>query len=235
MIPIVVLAGGLAKRIRPVTENIPKSLIIINGKPFIDWQLELLANKGFSKVILCVSHLSNLIKDHVGDGSKYNLEILYSDDGPNQLGTGGAIKNALPLIEGEFIVTYGDAYLDIEYKDVIQAFSKFREPAMMTVYENRNMYDLSNVDFRANRIHNYEKNNPNPSWTYIDYGLSFFRQETFINDKYGTCFDLSDVWIDLSKKRKLAAYEVSSRFYEIGSLEGIQEFSKYLKRGKYVI
>lgn len=235
MIPIVVLAGGLAKRIRPVTENIPKSLIIINGKPFIDWQLELLANKGFSKVILCVSHLSHLIKDHVGDGSKYNLEIIYSDDGPNQLGTGGAIKNALPLIEGEFIVTYGDTYLDIEYKDTIQAFSKFREPAMMTVYENRNMYDSSNVDFRANRIHNYEKNNPNPSWTYIDYGLSFFRQETFINDKYGTHFDLSDVWIDLSKKRKLAAYEVSSRFYEIGSLEGIQEFSKYLKRGKYVI
>jgi NDP-sugar pyrophosphorylase family protein len=139
MIPIAILAGGLAKRLGALTQNTPKSLVPINGKPFVHWQLELLAQKGLTKVVFCVSHMSDMIQDYVGNGSKFNLEVSYVQDGSKQLGTGGAIKKAIPSLGEKFMVLYGDSYLNLNYFAAEQAFLKSTKKAMMTIYKNNNV------------------------------------------------------------------------------------------------
>jgi MurNAc alpha-1-phosphate uridylyltransferase len=236
MLKIVILAGGLAQRLRPMTEKIPKSLVSVNGKFFVDWQLELLSKKGVTEVIFCLSYKSKLIQKHVGDGSRYNLKINYSYDGDVQLGTGGAIQNALPYLDEKFMVLYGDSYLDIDYLKAEKAFNLCGKPSMMTVFKNNNLRDKSNVEMQHSNIIRYCKKDVNSKFQYIDFGLSFFKREVFINNKYGNKFDLSDLQSDLSLQGKLAGYEVFERFYEIGSFRGIDEFSKFLSsRRKNVV
>ena len=113
MFPVAILAGGLATRLHPLTEETPKALIEIYGRPFIEWQLKLLSREGIKKVVLCVAHKSEMIQAFVGDGRKYGVEIDYSFDGEVRLGTGGAIRKALPLLGDTFMVLYGDSYLQI--------------------------------------------------------------------------------------------------------------------------
>ena len=235
MMPIVILAGGLAQRLRPLTDNIPKSLILINNKPFVDWQLHLLREKGITKVLFCLSYKSQMIENHVGDGSRYDLDIKYSLDGPEALGTGGAIKKALPILENKFMVLYGDSYLDLNYEQTESVFLSCDKPAMMTVYKNDGNYDKSNIKFTKNRIEKYEKSSSDPNLTYIDYGLSFFTKEVFEQKMFVDRFDLSDLCGNLIENDRMYGHEVFERYYEIGSYKGIKDISKHLKGSKNVI
>jgi MurNAc alpha-1-phosphate uridylyltransferase len=235
MLQIVILAGGLAQRLRPVTERIPKALIDVNGKPFIDWQLNLLARRGILKVVLCVSYKSEMIKEYVGDGSRYKIEVKYSEDGIEQLGTGGAIKKALPLLNQEFMVLYGDSYLDLDYASAQIAFQASELPAMMTVFRNMGKFDTGNAFLSNSKIERYEKGNQNLEFQHIDYGLNFFNKKIFETDSYGNRFDLAEVCQDLAKKGKLAGFEVLNRFYEVGSLSGIVDLSNHLRKEHNVI
>jgi N-acetyl-alpha-D-muramate 1-phosphate uridylyltransferase len=144
-IPIVILAGGLATRLRPITEKIPKALVEVAGKPFLDHQIELLRRNGLTELVLCVGHLGEMIRDHYGDGSAWGVRLRYSFDGPKLLGTGGALKRALPLLGGHFLVLYGDSYLPIDYQAVLNAFRTANQPALMTVFANADAWDKSNV------------------------------------------------------------------------------------------
>src|ERR1700693_3124601 len=114
IIPVAILAGGLATRLRPVTEAIPKSLIEVAGEPFIAHQLRLLRREGIRRVVICVGHLGDMIRAFVDDGARFGLDVAYSFDGSMLLGTGGALRQALPLLEEPFYVLYGDSYLDID-------------------------------------------------------------------------------------------------------------------------
>jgi len=118
MFSIAIIAGGLATRLRPITENIPKSLIEFSGKPFIFYQLEYLYKQGIKKVVLCIGHLGKIIQEKVGDGRYFNLDIKYSFDGDFPLGTGGSIKKALPMLDKNFFVLYGDSFLPINFNSV---------------------------------------------------------------------------------------------------------------------
>jgi MurNAc alpha-1-phosphate uridylyltransferase len=228
MFQVVILAGGLAKRLRPLTEYTPKSLIEINRKPFIDWQLNLLAQKGISEVVLCLSHKSELIENYVGDGSRFNLEVKYSKDGIEQLGTGGAIKNALPFLKDKFMVIYGDSYLDLDYRKAEESFNLCGKPVMMTVYRNQGQYDTSNIKFTEHGIEEYNKNFTKPEFEHIDYGLTFFSKNVFKKLGFGVRFELSDLYVELVKQGKVSGYEVFNRFYEVGSFNGIEDLSKHL-------
>src|SRR5271163_370338 len=115
MFAVAILAGGLATRMRPVTERIPKSMIEVAGRPFIEHQLELLQAENVKNVVLCVGHLGEMIQAHIGDGKRFGLSVSYSFDGERLLGTGGALRRALPLLGHDFFVLYGDSYLDISY------------------------------------------------------------------------------------------------------------------------
>ena len=228
VLPTLILAGGLARRISPLSDTTPKSLININEKPFIFYQLEDLSRQGIKKVILCVGHLSNQIKDAVGDGKKFGLKICYSEDGREQLGTGGSINKALPLAGNHFMVLYGDSFVSLNYKKIIKEYFHHNKPTLMTIYRNKDLYDKSNVSILNNNLIEYNKKNPKKTMSLVDYGLSVISRESF--KRYAKDqFDLSDYYEYQSENSNLVGYEVFERFYEIGSLEGIRETKKYFK------
>jgi len=235
MLPVAILAGGLATRLHPLTDETPKALIEICGRPFIEWQLQLLSKEGTKKVVLCVAHKSEMIQDFVGDGRRYGVEIDYSHDGLVRLGTGGAIRKALPLLGEAFMVLYGDSYLPIDYGTVEKNFYSIGKPAMMTVYQNNGAYDSSNVVFDRNHVLKYSKGSSHIEMTHIDYGLSVFNSSLFEKYPIGSPLDIGDICTDLSNSGLLAGYEVHERFYEIGSRKGIEDFSDYIERNRDVL
>ncbi len=228
--PVVVLAGGLATRLRPVTSTLPKSLVSIKGEPFIDHQLRLLAKRGVRKVLLCVGYLGEMIQDHVKDGRQFGLNVIYSFDGPELLGTAGAIKRSLPQLEEYFFVTYGDSYLDLDYASVQAAFQSSQKPALMTVFHNQGQWDTSNVEFSNGNLIAYDKKNLTKQMHYIDYGLGVFKKNAFDQVPSNKVFDLAALYQQLLTHNQLAGHEVDRRFYEIGSFAGIKELEYYLSQ-----
>ena len=231
-IPVAILAGGLATRLRPITEKIPKSLVPVAGKPFLAHQLALLHARGIRRVVLCVGYLGEMIQHDFGHGSAFGLQLEYSFDGPQLLGTGGAVKQALPLLGDEFFVLYGDSYLPVEYRSVAEFFRRSGKLGCMTVYRNEGRYDTSNVVFGAGEIAVYDKKNRKPEMRHIDYGLSLFKASVFNSYPPNQPFDLAAVMGKLVQEKQLAGYEVHERFYEMGSPAGLAELEKLLqKRG----
>ena len=228
MLTVAILAGGLATRLRPLTETVPKSLLEVNGEPFVVHQLRLLQAKGVRRVVLCVGHLGELVQRVIGDGSAFGLQIDYSFDGPTLLGTAGAVRNALPKLGECFFVMYGDSYLPCDYTAIARNFVSAGVLAMMTVFRNEGKWDTSNVEFEAGEILAYSKTNRSPRMRYIDYGLGVFRAEAFHNLPAEKPCDLTALYMDLLQRKQLAAFEVKERFYEIGSPEGLQETAEFL-------
>lgn len=225
MLPVAILAGGLATRLGPLTEKVPKSLIPIDGEPFVAHQLRLLQSRGIERVILCVGHLGEQIERFVGNGRAFGVEVTYSYDGPTLLGTAGAIRTALPKLGENFFVIYGDSYLVCDYDAVEHEFLHSHKAGLMTVFRNDGQWDASNVEFEEGQILAYSKKYRTPRMRYIDYGLGAFKAEAFA----GTGdIDLADIYEKLLRAGELAAVEVRERFYEIGSPSGLQEMTNFL-------
>lgn len=224
---VAILAGGLATRLRPITETIPKALVDVAGKPFIARQLEYLGMQGVRNVVLCVGYLGEMIQEVIGVGERYDLQIIYSFDGPKLLGTGGALKMALPFLGDQFFMLYGDSYLPVNFRQVQAAYARSGQPALMTVMKNEDRWDRSNVLFDNDQLVEYNKRVPRPEMTHIDYGLGILSASVFDPYPADIPFDLADVYQDLSVKGQLAGLEVHERFYEIGSHSGLKEAEEY--------
>ena len=227
MFTVAILAGGLATRLRPITETIPKALVEVAGKPFIVRQLVYLREQGISHVVICVGYLGEMIRDVVGGGESFGLKVSYSEDGPNLLGTGGALTKAIPLLGDQFFVLYGDSFLPLDFSAVQEAYEISKQPALMTVLKNQNQWDKSNVFFVDGQLREYNKRNPRAEMTYIDYGLGVVSASGLKQRPVGQAFDLADVYQDLSLQGQLAGLEVHERFYEIGSHTGLKETEDY--------
>jgi len=227
MFPVAILAGGLATRLRPITETIPKALVDVAGKPFIVRQLNYLREQGISHVVLCIGYLGDMVREVVGSGESFGLKVSYSEDGPNLLGTGGALVKAIPLLGDDFFVLYGDSFLPVNFSAVQEAFEKSKQPALMTVLKNQNQWDKSNVLFVGGRLLEYNKHAPRAEMTYIDYGLGVISASLLMQRPVGQSFDLADVYQDLSLQGQLAGLKVHERFYEIGSHTGLKETEEY--------
>jgi NDP-sugar pyrophosphorylase family protein len=230
MLPVAILAGGLATRLRPLTETVPKALLEIRGEPFLAHQLRLLRRNGITHAVLCVGYLGYQIHDFAGDGRAFGMRLDYSDDGPELLGTAGALKKALPLLGDGFFTLYGDSYLPCDYAAVEQAFLDSGKAGMMTVYRNDGLWDSSNVEFAEGSIRAYDKANRTSAMRYIDYGLGVYRRQPFDALRLSERVDLAAVCQGLLHQGQLAGYEVPTRFYEIGSPEGIRELEEFLSR-----
>jgi len=232
-LPAAILCGGMATRLYPLTQAIPKALIDVAGEPFLAHQLRLLKASGIQKVVLCAGYLGEMLRDYAGDGSRFGLNLEYSFDGPVLLGTAGALKQALPLLGDEFFVLYGDSYLPCDYSNIARSFHESEKLALMTVYRNLDRFDASNVEMTATgAIRVYDKKNRTPAMQHIDYGLGVFRAEAFERVPSGVHFDLAELYRKLLDQGELAAYPVPERFYEIGSFQGIQELAEYLSARK---
>lgn len=240
-LPVVILAGGLAKRVRPLSTDTPKALLKINGIPFVDYQMRFLCMQGIREVVMCIGFLGEKIEAFLGDGRQYGLKIKYSYDGNTLRGTGGAIKNAAHLLHERFFILYGDSFLPINYSDVQRAYQESYKASLMTVYRNDNKWDKSNVIFCANTetsklgtVESYDKKNFNEDMQYIDYGLSCCNLSEILCVEQDT-FDIADVFNRLAKQGNLAGYEASCRFYEIGSFNGISDFEQYITRNNITV
>lgn len=230
MLPVAILAGGLATRLLPITETIPKALVDVAGRPFVVRQMDLLRSQGVRRVVLCVAHLGEQVRSQVGDGTRFGMEIAYSFDGPRLLGTGGALRRALPLLGERFFVFYGDSYLPVDFGAVERAFAASGKPALMTVLKNEGRWDRSNVEFRDGALVRYDKRHPRDEMAYIDYGLSALSAGVLERDETEERFDLADLYRSLSERGLLAGYEVFERFYEIGSHAGLRDTIDYFKK-----
>jgi NDP-sugar pyrophosphorylase family protein len=226
-LPVAILAGGLATRLGALTAARPKSLLEVAGRPFIAHQLELLRRQGIERVVLCVGHMGEKIEAAVGNGDAFGLEVRYSFDGPDLLGTGGALKRARQFLGDAFFVMYGDSYLDLDYAAVEETFQRAGKSGLMTVCRNDDQWDRSNVLYSDGVIKQYDKRQRSPAMRHIDYGLGAIRSSALDLLPPGRS-DLADLYRTLLARDDLAAYEVPTRFYEIGSEEGLRETDRML-------
>lgn len=230
-LPVALLAGGMATRLRPITEKIPKLLVEVAGEPFFSHQLRLLRGAGLRRIVLCVGYLGQQIVDLYGNGAKWGVEIDYSFDGERLLGTGGALIRALPKLGENFFVLYGDSYLPIDYLAVGENFLRSHRLGLMTVYRNAGRYDASNVWFEDNEIKLYDKKVRRPEMQFIDYGLGAFQAGAFDDFPRDAVVDLAAVQQALVARGQLTGCEIPERFYEIGSHEGLKELDALLRAG----
>ena len=229
-VPVALLAGGLATRLRPITETIPKAMVEVAGRPFIDHQLDLLHRNGIRRVVMCLGYRAEQVERHVGDGSARGMEICYAYDGEKLLGTGGAVRRAMDagLLGDAFWVMYGDSYMDIDYRAVLDQFDRSAADALMTVLRNGNRWDRSNVVFRDGRLLRYDKKVQTPEMDYIDYGVALLQREAAERIPQERPFDLAELYTQLVAEQKMIGYEVTNRFYEIGTPAALEEAARYL-------
>jgi MurNAc alpha-1-phosphate uridylyltransferase len=228
---VAILAGGLATRLHPTTRALPKSMVCVAGEPFVAHQLRRLAKQEFREVVICAGHLSEQIEAFVGDGSAFGCSVRYSFDGERLLGTGGALRHALPMLKDKFLVMYGDSYLVEPFADVWEAFLGSNKAALMTIFRNEGQFDTSNVEFRDGDILRYEKSVPTSAanrMSYIDYGLGCINSDVFAGWAKDQAFDLALFYRAMLEQRELAGYEVENRFYEIGSPAGLSDTEAFL-------
>lgn len=232
---VVILAGGLGTRLLPLTETTPKSLIVVASRPFIFWQLDLLAANKINEVVLCVGYLGKKIETSVGYSYKgISIKYVYEQH-DKLLGTGGAIKKAESLLRPFFGVLYGDSFLEIDYRKVFDIHKQRKLPMTMTVWENNNNYDISNVVLSKDktRVIYYEKIKESKGFRYIDYGFSVI-EKNIVSDRFKPYkpLDIGLLQCELSRENNIGAFVVNKRFYEIGSMEGLKELENYLMNHK---
>jgi len=232
-LPVAILAGGLATRLRPVTERIPKALVKVAGRPFIEHQLNLLRRQGYTRIVLCLGYLGEMVERHLGNGKQFGVRLDYVFDGPRLLGTGGAVKLALPCLGDAFFVLYGDSYLLCDFKRVEHAFLAGASPALMTVFANDNKWDSSNVLFRDGKVVRYDKRNPTPDMRHVDYGLTALNANALDGYAHGVAFDLAELYAALAAEQRLAGFEVTQRFYEVGSPSGLADTEKFMSSSEF--
>lgn len=225
---LVILCGGLATRLRPLTEKIPKSMIIFKNKPFLWYQLELVKKHQIYDIVLCVGYLSNQIKNYFKKGKELGINIEYSEE-KEPLGTAGALKNAEPLLDNEFFIMNGDSYLKFDYNKIFNYFKMRNKLALMVVYHNYNKFDISNVSVDNDLIKSYNRKIQTSDMTYIDAGLYVFKKEVLKLIPSNTKIMLDDIFVKLIKQKQLLGYETYQRFYEIGSVNGLKELKKFLE------
>jgi len=229
-VPVAVLAGGLATRLGGLAERRPKSLLEVAGRPFVDHQMALLRRRGLRRVVLLVGHLGEQIMSHVGDGSRYGLEIDCVDDGTRPLGTAGALRQASERLGPLFFALYGDSYADLDFAALLAALEDEKH-GVMAVLANAGRWDRSNVELCDERIIAYHKHRPGPEMRHIDFGVSLLRNRAFADLPVGEPADLGDLYTRLVEQGRLSGLEVCERFFEIGSPAGLDEARRVFAEG----
>ena len=229
---VIILAGGLATRLRSLTKKNPKSLIKINNKPFIERQLDFLEKQGIKKVVISIGHHGNKIKKYLNKYYKKKIKILYIKDTPILLGTGGAIINSLKFLKDFFYVVYGDSYLRIDLKRMKKVYKKKKPKILMALYKNNNKLDRSNISINKQGYIYYDKKNPKKNMKYIDYGVSIMKASIFKKFKKKKYYDLENIFYYYSLRKDIIGMKFKNRFFEIGSKKGINDANNYFKKIK---
>lgn len=230
MTQAIVLAGGMATRLYPITKDIPKCLIPFSGRPFVDYQLAWMSKNGVDRVTFILGYLSGQAVSHLKTLDFPSLKIDWIEEGPSRMGTGGAISLALKqgAIKDDFLIVYGDSFLPISFSDVWLASKLRQSTALMTVLHNRGQFDRSNCKVIGNKVALYSKDTAVQSrheFQHVDYGVTFWTQAAFKEFAPAKdVWDLAEIIEPMASCGKLDALVMDQRFYEIGSSDGIRDF-----------
>ncbi len=227
-LPVFLLAGGAGTRIASMYAGTPKCLIDIHGKPFLSYVLENIKRFGFNRVVILAGHLSQPIIDYAGDGASFGLNIQYSLDGAQLLGTGGAIRKALPFAEDDFVVSYADSYLDYDWSPIVDHYFRSGSQSLVSIYKNDDATDKSNIIFKDGKIVSYCKKNQTPDHNYIDWGVSVFSKKTFTQCPENS-WDLSNYLLDRIAQNALDGFAVPQKYFEIGTPHALEAFRRHMK------
>lgn len=222
------MAGGLGTRLRPLTNRAPKAMIPVNGRPFLEYEVDLLKRNKISDLVLCLGYLGEQVEEHFGDGKKFGVRIRYSHDGRELLGPIGGLKMAEPLLEGEFFVTYGDAYLRMDYAGMMATLRRSRKLAAMAVYKNEGRFGRSDVVAEDGLVTAYDKKRTLPKMVWVNFGVSAVKKDALAGVEAGTFCDEETFYGSLIRKKQLVAYATFERFYEIGSERSLAEFRDFV-------
>lgn len=215
--------------------GLPKSMILVAGRPFLELQLDLLRRAGVEEAVLCVGHLAGRIEKHFGAGRSFGVRLAYSREEGELMGTGGALRRALPLLRPEFLLLYGDSYLEVDYRAVFAYFSRVDDPALMTVFRNRDRWVKSNAVFQNGKVTAYDKSAGGRGMEWVDYGLAVLSRAIVEEIPEGGFSSLDRLYQRLAGEGRLAGLEVSRRFYEIGTPEGLEDLRRHLEDGNSAI
>lgn len=230
MLPVVILAGGLGTRLQEVTgDRVPKAMVPVAGRPFIDHQLATLAGAGVGEVVLLIGSLGEQIEAHVGDGRRFGLTVRCVPDGEALLGTGGAVHAALDVLPAAFWVTYGDTLLDVDMAGAEAKFSSRALGGLMTVLENADRWEVSNVDVVHDLVTVYDPSSEPGRHRFIDYGMSILEADAFDGQPPSQAFGLDRIFGRLIAQGRLGAFEVRRRFYDIGSPARLAETEAFVR------
>lgn len=229
VLPAVILAGGLGTRLGPITRTTPKPLVSVAGRPILDWILASLAASGVVEVLLLAGHLSDQIVGFVANGDRWGIRARVSVE-PTPLGTGGALVHAASLLPDEFLLLYGDSYLPIDYASLSNEFVAGDGDAMMVVFEDRDGVTgvQKNALVEAGRVTRYAKQTVAPL-SHIDAGVVALRRRVIDILPIGTSALERELYPVLAEQRRLFAYPVAQRFYDIGTLFRRDELARVLR------
>ena len=224
-----ILAGGLGTRLRTLTLRVPKPMVPVIGRPFLEYEIELLKRNGIDDFVLCVGYLGKKVESYFGNGSKWAVRIRYSYDGPKLMGPAGALKRAEPLLEESFFVTYGDAYLQLDYGNVMRTLLDSGRLGLMTAYRNRNRYGKSDLVIKGEYVVGYDKGEHTSGMEWVNFGVTALRKRALALVPPGKEYSEEEFYRQLISRGELLAFPVKERFYEIGSLQSLREFERFIR------
>jgi len=233
MIQTVILAGGAGTRLRPLTKNIPKPMALVAGRPFLEYQIEMLRENGLTSLLFLIGYRGEQISSHFGDGKDFGVRITYSQE-PEPLGSGGALKLAYQKLESSFLLLYGDSYLSLDYRDFIQGFVDSKKKAAVGAYHYRDAGDRGD-DARHNLCINkngvvlrFAQNSDDEDLNYVESGVMALKKEVIdlLPGKHAN--SLGEVLFPaLIEQGDVVAYITDKRFYDIGTPARITRAEQY--------
>lgn len=227
----VIMAGGKGTRLRPVTNNLPKAMVPANDKPFLEHLLIMLKKRGVTDIVLCVSYLGEQIKSYFGDGTKFGLNIVYSYDGEELLGTGGALKKTESLLNNSFFFINGDVYYDLDYRKIAEEFEKNPTLGLMVVYHNRDKITQNNVIVQKGKLLRYDRDRIDPKLNEVDGSVYVFKKEILDMLPEGKSALEIETFQKLIDSNQFRVYMPENRYYTNGTPEKLKLFEKHLREG----
>lgn len=227
----VILAGGRGERLRPLTDAVPKPLVRVAGRPFLDFLLGFLRGQGVSDVVLLTGYLSGMIERHVGDGASFGMRIRCARE-KKPLGTGGALKGALPLLAEEFLFLNGDTLLPLDCRALLPALAPFA--ALLSAFPALGTGRTPNLKLGAlGRVAGYARAGGG-GFTHVDAGAGLFRRAIADHFPSRDVFSLEeDVYPRLIERGLLGAFPAAEDFYDIGTPAGMKRFEEFVRgRGR---
>lgn len=232
MMQALILAGGLGTRLGLITKQIPKPMVPINGRPFLEIQMEYLKENGITDIVLSIGYLGEQIEEYFGDGSGMGLNIEYScEDVP--VGTGGGVKLAADKLHEEFFLLYGDSYLPIDYREVEEAFKASGKAGLLVAYDNR-LGDTTvpcNISVDSDMlVTEYSKSGQSAGLHLVEAGVLAFKKSMLelIPDNGPTSLE-EEVFPRLIHKREMACFTTRQRFYDIGLPERLEKLEELFR------